>query len=110
MTTNGRGLRYFFDIMQLLINKFQKKSQVVAMPEFETPPALQHQDNLNLTSKALLKDLEKTSTRYGDQLNINKDDTLKSPSLKESTDNVNQLMLSSQDLKNCQGGDESLRR
>jgi len=93
-----------------LINKIQKKSQVVAMPESETPTALKQQDKLSLTSNALLKDLERTSTRYGVGLNINKDDTLKSPSLKESTDNVNQLMLSSEDLKNCKGGDQSLRR
>jgi hypothetical protein len=44
VTTNGRGFRYIFDLMQLLINRIMKKSQVVAMPESETPPILDQQD------------------------------------------------------------------
>jgi hypothetical protein len=44
VATNGRGFRYIFDLIQLLINRIMKKSQVVAMPESETPPVLDQQD------------------------------------------------------------------
>lgn len=62
-----------------------KKSQVVAMPESETPQVI---DDQNLSQKGMLNDLEKTGTRYAAGFNVNKDE-VKSPGKKNSTENEN---------------------